>query len=368
MSLTPAALGDTPSFAREVLDDASRLGPVVATSVTKSAVAGGEPDAAEVVAWAAAVLREGSIVACAVARRDPKVVVVVRAPSEAADDAMRLARSLAHRSGKKLAEGALVAAELADVAEVAPALLAPQFAVAEAARFGLPVPYAWIAVGCTWSDMALPPEARAAAVLARPGGLTEGVTSPPERAFEGLSRALRKAKEPLLTTAAWTLQSLIDEHPDRVRALLSKLALLPGLSEERAEVVGALIDALNPALVARATVTPSAAPGVVLACVRLPGGAGGPGPVAVAYFYADARPCGLFERHAEAALGEGATRAGFAHLGAVFERHEVVVRSALGATGAVTLQRGFHAAVTLDAARASFEADGFAPLELVLDA
>jgi hypothetical protein len=47
------------------------------------------------------------------------------------------------------------------------------------------------------------------------------------------------------------------------------------------------------------------------------------------------------------------------------ERH---VRSALDATGEVTLQRGFHGAVSLEDAAASFEADGFAPVELVLDA
>jgi len=219
--------------------------------------------------------------------------------------------------------------------------------------------------------MALEPASRAGAVLARAAGsrgLTGGVTSPPDRAFEGLARALRKAKEPLLTTAAWTAQALVVEEPARVRALVSALALLPGLSQERGELLGAVIDALNPALVALASLGASAAPPVVLARLRLPGGVGGPGPVVVVYFYAAPLRCGLFERHAEAPLSEPATRAGFAHLDAVFERHEVVVRSALDATGEVTLQRGFHGAVSLEDAAASFEADGFAPVELVLDA
>ena len=364
MTTAPIPVTAPPSFAREVLEDASRLGPVVATSVTER---GGE-----VLAWACAVEREGALVACAVARRDPKVVVAVRV-AEGAEDAMRLARSLAHRSGKKLAEEALVPIELADVDDVALERLAPQFAVSSASRFGLPLPYGWISVGCTWSDMALDPASRAGAVLARAAGsrgLTGGVTSPPDRAFEGLSRALRKAKEPLLTTAAWTAQALVVEEPARVRALASSLALLPGLSPERAELLGAVIDALNPALVALASLRASPAPPVVLARLRLPGGVGGAGPVVVVvvYFYAAPLRCGLFERHAEAPLGEAATRAGFAHLDAVFERHEVVVRSALEATGEVTLQRGFHGAVSLEDAAASFEADGFAPVELVLDA
>ncbi|MBL0196203.1 MAG: hypothetical protein IPQ09_18630 [Myxococcales bacterium] len=354
-----------PSFAREVLEDASRLGAVVATSRTER---GGE-----VVAWACVVAHEGALVGCAVARRDPKVVVALRV-AESAEDAMRLARSLVLRSGKKLAEGALVPTELADVEDVALQRLAPQFAVAEAARFGLPLPYAWIAVGCTWSDMALDPASRAAAVLslaraaAPTRGLTGGVMSPPDRAFEGLSRAFRKAKEPLLTTAAWTAQALVTEEPERVLALASSLVLLPGLAPERLELVGAVIDTLNPALVALASLRPRKAPPVVLARLRLPGGALGPGPIVVVYFYAAARHCGLFERYAEAPLGEAVTRAGFAHLDAVFERHEVVVRSALEATGEVTLQRGFHGAVSLEEAEASFEADGFAPVELVLDA
>ncbi len=356
----------TPEFAVAMCAEVTAgLGPVVASSSSTHE--------GEIVAWAVAVEHAEYAVVCAVARRDPGLRVAVRVPRAHALSGMMMARSLVHRSGKRIAEGDLAPAHFGDLPDVPLDLCAPQFAIAPAASYGLALAGVTMAVGCTWAEMALAPEQRAAAVHARAraeGGVTGAVLTPVERALDGLCRSLRKAKEPLLSDAAWALQSLVAAHPEPVRERLQELVLADGLSEERLEVLGALVDGLNQALIAAVSGEPPDRPRVVLCRLRLPRlGKDARAREVVAYYYPAAhRSRSTLEvRHPERPLAGPVERAGFALLDEVLDKHMVVIRSALLSPGALSLQRGFHADVSLADARVAFAADGFLPLALALD-
>lgn len=198
--------------------------------------------------------------------------------------------------------------------------------------------------------------------------------TPIDGAFQGLARALRKAKEPLLSSAAWVLDAQIPIHTRQARDLLRELALTEGLTDDRREVLGALVDAVNGATIDAADAEAEGADGrgrVALARVRLPRvKKGEPGRIVTAYFYAaqyhdDVR---LDRRHPESAMPDAEVQAGFATLDAVLETHEGTILEAIGSLGGHSLRRGFHPDVSLEAARASFVADGLLPVDLVLDA
>jgi hypothetical protein len=365
MDVTFVESGNAPEFARAMVESVSSTAPIAASSSSTRDE--------ETVAWAVAVEEGARVLVYAVAKRDPNVVVALRLAGTAFP-AMTVARSLIDRSGKRFAEGGLVPAHFGDLDGVPFERCAPQFVLAKAADFGLPVPNATMAIGCTWQDMALDPEARPAAVLARSKeGVTADALEPLDRALDGLSRSLRKAKEPLSSNAAWALQSLIPLHLERVRQRLQDLVLVEKLSEERQELFGALVDGLNPALVEAAETNAPAdgSPRVVLCQRRLPPTEKATsGRVVVVYFYAASHKssCKLQTRHPEGPLAASAVTQGFAHLDEVFEKHQVTIRDALAARGALALQRGFHADVSLTDAIASFKTDGFLPIALVLDA
>ena len=59
------------------------------------------------------------------------------------------------------------------------------------------------------------------------------------------------------------------------------------------------------------------------------------------------------------------TDAGMAQLKNTFRLHQNTFVAALGASGTVSLNKGFHADVSLDAVLDSFREDGFIPVELL---
>lgn len=366
MHVTVVDRESTPEAARPLRDRVEAEGALSATSATT--VKG------EVVAWACAQEREGHVVAAAVALRAPSTWVVVKVAGSPLA-AMAIARSLVHRSASKLTPGELVSAQLGDLPDVPFEIAAPQYAIVEASSLGVSPPEARLAIGASWAAMALDPEARHAAVLARAkDGVTRDVLTPIEGAFVGLARALRKAKEPLLSSAAWVLDAQIPIHTPQARDLLRELALTEGLTDDRREVLGALVDAVNGATIDAADAEAEEADGrgrVALARVRLPRvKKGEPGRIVTAYFYAaqyhdDVR---LDRRHPESAMPDAEVQAGFATLDAVLETHEGTILEAIGSLGGHSLRRGFHPDVSLEVARASFVADGLLPVDLVLDA
>ena len=339
----------TPEWARPMLDHISTLWAPEASSA--SSLRG------EAVAWAVAANRgEGHTLVAAVAKARPELIVAMLSTAHPLA-AMTMVRSLVHRSGKRAEAGGLVAAHFGDLGEVPLAVRAPQFCVRPAPELG----GLRLAVACTWEEMALGPSAREAAVRARaPDGVSVEVLSSPERALPGICRVLRKGNEPLASNAAWTMQSLMRDHHALVRARLEELVLTNDLSDDRRELLGALVDELNPIIVA------SLPPGPRAVVCSLPLGAR----IVVAFFYLDAEAdrVKLVERHPEQPLGPSEAAEGFALLGRVFDQHRTVIEQALGRSGEFRLRRGFHADVTLAEALASFAADGFVPAPLVLDA
>lgn len=341
-----------PSWAKPLLERVSKLGATIATSSTTKRE--------EVVAFAVALPN----VAFAVTReRSDHPVAVVG--SWSADDAMAIVRSLVVRSARRVAEGGVVSTQFDDLESIALDRLPPQFFVAPADTWGRDWPRVSLAVGCTWAEMALTPEEREAAVRARSrdGATANDVLAPLDGAFDGIARALRKANEPLLKSAAWVMQSLIAEHTALARQHLAKLAVQKGLDDDRRDLVGALCDELNPRLLSGLRPGPRA----VLTPFRMPQNAGGA--LAVAFFYPDSesRTSKLVERHPEPDLARHEIDAGFATLGRIFERHQGLIAKALEQHGGFKLQRGYHTGVSLKDAIASFEADGFVPVSLVLD-
>jgi hypothetical protein len=357
MNTNILAATDTPPFARSMHERVAKLGVITASS--SSTVKG------EVAAWAVAVKLSDHVFVAAVARRAPDTVVAIRAAAPELS-AMAIARSLVLRSGKRIEAGGLCPAHFSDLHAVPFSVRAPQFVVGPADAWGIALRSVSLAVGCTWQEMALDPEAREAAVRKRtPIGLTGDVLVPVESAINGMTRSLRKAKEPLSSNAAWALQSLIAEHLLLTRARIEELALLENLAEERAEFVGALVDSLNPRLLEQ--VPAGTNPRVVLCRLRLPKSAGGQ--VVTAYFFdaSHAARNKLDARLPETPLAPGVADAGFSLLEAAFNKHRPTVQAGLAIEGALRLQRGFHADASLDAVRDSFAADGFGPVCLVLD-
>lgn len=348
---------DPPAFARPMLAQLGTFGAITASSGTRRK--------GEVVAWSACVAHEDHVLVAAVAADAPERIVVMRVAG-APSAAMEMARSLVRRSGKRLAEGGLCAAHFGDLANVPFGICAPQFVVGPASAWNVPMAGASFAVACTWAEMALDPEQRAAKVRARAGdGRSGDVLTPVEDALEGLTRSLRRAKEPPLRNAALAMQSLLPEHPLLVRERLADLVLTEGLADERADLLGALADELNAALVA--ALPPSTQRRVVLCRLRLPKSAGGR--LVTAYFF-DASHEGkstLDVRLPEGPLPAGGEKAGFALVAAVFDKHRPVVQTALGVEGGLRLRRGFHPDATLEQVRDAFLADGFSPIWLVLD-
>ncbi|MDB4943296.1 MAG: hypothetical protein JWP97_2830 [Labilithrix sp.] len=361
-------LAAPPSFARPLHDRLARLGPLLSSAVDERK---GEP-----VAWSGAIAERGAApgvtLVVAVAKREPATAVAIRTTASP-EHAMTMARSLAARSAKKIAKGGLCAATFDDLEDVPFAVCAPQYVVVPADSSGLDLAGVSLAVACTWEEMALDPDAREAAVRARsPGGISgevlrAGDAAALARALDGMTRALRKAKEPLATNAAWALQSLIEDHTSLVRPRLEELALAPSAEEERRELVGALLDAFDAVVLERLPPVSSSAPRVVLARVRLPRTAGAR--VVPAYFY-DASSHSrstLGTRLPESPLDQDVVTGGFAAVDAVFTKHQRTVQMALAVEGALRLQRGFHADATVEELTASFTADGFTPVPLVLD-
>ncbi len=349
-----------PPFASAMVTAAEALGPVVASGPF---VHEGETLAFGVVIDG----KEGGL-AVAVGRSQPAVVVMrSRAPREAA---LAVALSVASRSGKKLVEGGLVSSSFEDMGEVSFVHCPPQVALVPAEDFGVRLAGAKMAVGCTWSEMALDPEARLPAATKRAAlsnGVTEDALAPLDGALSGLARSLRKAKEPTLTNAAWVAQSLLETHAEKVETMLRAL-VVEKLTEERADLVGALVDEANEGVLVRENAAaPKDAPRVVVCELRLPKAAkdAAPRPVVVYFYWRGTRR--LEERYPEPTIDAASENAGFRLLDAVYDKHAPLLLVALEAEGGVTLQRGFHVAVTREQARASFVEDGFWPIDLVLE-
>jgi hypothetical protein len=349
MDLTIISPDATPEWARPMHERISTLAEVDSSSA--SSLRG------EAVAWAVAAKRgEGLTLVAAVAKTRPELIVAMLSTAHPLE-AMAMVRSLVHRSGKRAEAGGLVAAHFGDLVQVRLAVRAPQFCVRPASELG----DLRLAVACTWEEMAVAPSAREAVVRARAvGGVSGEVLSPPERALAGIGRALRKANEPLASNAAWAMQSLMREHHALVRARLEELVLTKDLSDDRRELLGALVDELNPILLASLPPGPRAVVGSLRLRAR----------IVVAFFYleSEADRSQLAERHPEQPMAKSEAAAGFALLGRVFDQHRTVIEQALGRSGEFRLRRGFHADVTLAEALASFAADGFVPARLVLDA
>lgn len=371
MNLSIIDAKDTPGFARAMVDTMSAHASVTIETSSSSVVDD------EIVAWAVAIPEGDTTLVAAVAKKAPGTVVAMRVAAGPIE-AMTMARSLVHRSHKRVAEGGLCPTHFGDLDDVPFSVRAPQFVVSPAKSWGSALPFQW-AVGCTWTEMSLDPADREATVRARsPEGLTRGVLTPIVRALDGMFRSLRKAKEPLSSNAAWAMQAMMNEHLSLVRERLQDLTLVENLSEDRAELVGALVDSLNPLVLKQVSATSDGSPRVVLGLLRLPAKASGKnedgtrpaGRVVAIYFY-DAINAGrskLATRHPESALSPEVTAAGFDRLSALFRKHRGVVLDGLGSSGELTLQRGFHADASLEDVRASFVADGFAPVLLVMDA
>lgn len=349
-----------PAFASAMVTAAEALGPVVAS--------GPFVYQGETLAFGVVIEEKNRLLAVGVARAQPAIVVMrSRAPH---DIALAVVLSVAARSGKKLVEGGLVSSSFEDLEDVPLEHCPPAVALVPGKDFGVQLADAMIAVGCTWAEMALDVEARLPAATKR-AALVDGATGdalvPLDAALEGLSRSLRKAKEPTLTNAAWVAQSLLEAHPEKLEAML-RTVVPEQLTGERAEIVGALVDEANEgALVRGNAAAPKDAPRVVVCELRLPKAAkDDAGKSVVVYFYWRGTRR-LEERHAEPTIDSVAEKAGFQLLDAVYEKHAPLLLLALEAEGGVTLQRGFHAGVTREQARASFVEDGFFPIDLVLD-
>ena len=363
MSLTVVQAPDLPAPARVLHEALSKIAPVEASSTT---VMEGKP-----VAYAVAAKLDDHAIAIATSVGEPKVRVVLKLAGTP-EEAMIVVRSLVHRSPKRLVADGLVPADFADLEEVPLELCSPQYVVDTSETFGLELPGLVSVVGCNWAEMADDPEARPALVAARcKTGITNDALSPLDGTIAGISRAIRKAKAPILDDAAWALEALVEDHPEEVRACLQELVLLEGLTEDRLEIVGALVDATNEALVEHVDSLPAdGSPRVVLCQLRLDSIApAGQGRVVVVYFYPalHADKTKLERRHPERPLGDLAAKRGFAEVDAVLEKHRGTVLEALAAREGLKLQRGFHADVSLQDARASFVEDGFVPVLLVLD-
>lgn len=350
---------EAPSFAARLVADVSSLGPIVASSST---VEGGA-----ILAYAVAIDDADDVLVAAVAEGAPHDVVVMRFDEEPAI-AMAVARSVVLRSGKKIAERGVASVSFGDLGDVPFDACPPQVAFFPAPELGVAIEGATFAVGATWAEMALDPEARRDAIRARTeDGLTGDVLAPLAEAITGLSRSLRKAKEPTLTNAAWVVESLLPDHPFEIDALLRELALAEKMSPERAEIVGALVDAANEATLLRsAEGADDGRPRVVVCEATIPKRGGAPSQKAVVYFHPRGKRR-LEERHPEPAIDVALEKSGFSLLDALYEKHAPILLVALAVEGGGTVERGFHLAVSRAEARASFEKDGFVVVDLVLD-
>jgi len=347
-----------PAFASSLLTSAEALGPIVGSAPFLHE--------GEELAFAVAVAQERGVMVLAAALAQPTLVIMRSlAPKESA---LAVVLSVASRSGKKLAEGGLVSVSFEDLEDVAFEHCPPQVALVPAEGLGVAIAGAKMAVGCTWAEMALDPDARVAAATTRaPDGTTGDALVPLAGALAGLSRSLRKAKEPTLTNAAWVAQSWLEARPEAVEALLRGV-VRDKLEGERADLVGALVDEANTGIVVRASrAAPKDAPRVVVCELTLGKAAkGDTGRSAVVYFYwRGVRR--LEERYPEPTIDAATESAGFRLLDAVYEKHAALLLVALEAEGGVTMQRGFHLAVSREEARASFVEDGYFPIDLVLD-
>lgn len=306
-----------------------------------------------------------SVRVAAVAEIAPETIVVIDGAAADAPGLMAMARSLVLRSNERVAVGGLCSTEFDDLEAVPLEIRAPQFAIDAPGELGFSQ-----ALACTWPEMALEPGARvAAARKRRPDGRSGPVLEPFSEALDGIFRSLRKGKEPLLSNAALTAQALLTrDGGGDLRARIGAWALTEGLTAERAEILGALVDTLNGVVLKEqaAAGRPSGTPKVVLFTLRLAKEAGGD--VTGYFFDGDhAAKVKLERRHPETPLAASTVDAGFAGLTAIFRKHRAVIQRALGVEGGFELRRGFHADLPLAAMAASFEADGFVAVPLVFD-
>jgi hypothetical protein len=371
---SPLRPRDLPPFADFLWGRLGGTGKLLAESVTTVADENNS-DSEEIdapLAWAGAFVAPGGVRVAAVAEIAPETIVVIDGAAADAPGLMAMARSLVLRSNERVAAGGLCSTEFDDLEAVPLEIRAPQFAIEAPGELGFAH-----ALACTWPEMALEPGARVAAARTRssakretPDGRSGPVLEPFPAALDGIFRSLRKGKEPLLSNAALTAQALLtrDGGGDDLRARIGAWALTEGLTAERAEILGALVDTLNGVILKEqaATGRPSGTPKVVLFTLRLPKEAGGD--VTGYFFDGDhAAKVKLERRHPETPLAASTVDAGFAGLTAIFRKHRAVIQRALGVEGGFELRRGFHADLTLAAMAASFETDGFVAVPLVFD-
>lgn len=370
---SPLRPRDLPPFADFLWGRLGGTGKLLAESVTTVADES-DNDSEEIdapLAWAGAFAAGGSETAsgvrvAAVAEIAPETIVVIDGAAADAPGLMAMARSLVLRSNERVAVGGLCSTEFDDLEAVPLEIRAPQFAIEAPGELGFAH-----ALACTWPEMALEPGARVAVARTRSSdGRSGPVLEPFPAALDGIFRSLRKGKEPLLSNAALTAQALLtrDGGGDDLRARIGAWALTEGLTAERAEILGALVDTLNGVILKEqaATGRPSGTPKVVLFTLRLPKEAGGD--VTGYFFDGDhAAKVKLERRHPETPLAASTVDAGFAGLTAIFRKHRGVIQRALGVEGGFELRRGFHADLTLAAMAASFETDGFVAVPLVFD-
>jgi hypothetical protein len=302
----------------------------------------------------------------AVSRARPDAPIAMRTAAQPLH-AMALARSLVHRSARRLTPGALVSTHVGDVRQHPLDKTPPQYLLVAGESAGLPAG-TLVAVPATWADVALGKRAREEALSGRdPRALPAGALTPLADAIRGITRALRKGKEPLFSSAAWTLEALLEAQGDHVRSALQELVFDEELGGERLDVVLRLADQANARALSRRS------PGTPVVLFRMPLVDGGRLRFVPAYFHrADpSRPVRLAERHPESSLAPDTVTAGFDMLTALLPRNRGNIFEALGAAGEPSrefvLRRGFHADASFADVQASFVADGYIPVDLVME-
>lgn len=346
----------SPGWASKLHDAAASIGTIEASSSSRMKD--------ELVAWGVALrlaAHPDHVLAAAVSREQPDVVVGVLSPAHFLH-AMALARSLVHRSGKHIPSGSAVSSHFGDLREVPFQQKPPQYVFDRASTWGLPGDML-LAVGATWPEMTLAPQACEDAIRSRSkDGRCIDVLQPPNTAISGMCRALHEAKEPLLSNAAWALQFMMKEHSDLVTTGLQQVAYNEKLPDDRLDITLQLADMVNNLALAK----PATAPRVVVCLIPLP--SDDASRLVVGYFHAGEKArVRLVQRYPESPSPQDEEEAGMEMIRQLFGRNRRLITTALGQDQKFVLKHGYHPDATLDQVCKSFVEDGFDPVFLVLE-